>query len=1446
MTTEQQRENLEIVQKNIKEYRKKLLDISNRNNLVSFNFRPRSNRQIRIIDEILETIFDKIKEGKKLIFKSLPPEKDELEDENSDAFLNHYEAAKNSNENYLKKIADLGEEFDESNLESRKIIRELKDIVRKELNLPERPAVKIMGIEEYARAHNIEPKYELESITEEETEKHSDDYLQTLFMPEDMNRKLRLLKREARRSIEEKGTNTLFLTFGFLEWYEAKTSQIKRLSPLIILPITLDEEKTKKGVEYSIVGTESEPITNLSLRQRLANDFGIELPEIDEETTPEKYFKSVEDSLLKEKSNWKIRRFLSVAILNYSKMAMYEDLDPKKWKENGTVLGSQKTIMELFTGRDKEDSLGKNYDVDDKKNYKQVPILVDEADSSQFSAILDAVNNKNLAIQGPPGTGKSTTITNLIAVNLFLGKKVLFVAEKKNALNVVYDNLARQGLKPFLFRLVSTNTKKTEIIEDLDKRINLDTPIGVQNLKLLEKKLFKLREEIREYGKLLTMQVDDNKVFDVFGAVAKSKLCLENFPSALIDNYLDEQVLAKLPKEKIQEIENQLFSVEELYQSIVGKFKKLENHPWYGLILDDANPFEVKELIKKLNDLEKIIEQINQKRIAVQEIIGEKIMFEDNDIKNKINIFLDINAVEDNDTIAILEKFTNYNYVNSFRDFFSILRNYTDFLNAEKELFEYIEFEEKFEVVKLKRHFKNIQNSHFFSFFIDSEYRKSRKYFTYMVKDGKYKKKRAIGLINKLIYYLENKSNQAKNKSKIKEYKIIKNIIGSHYKGIKTNIDTLVPVSEYLKSLEHLDQIQQIRVCKNIKKLKMLQTLSQELDRKIIENSKEIDMLTDKLDSKKFFNIQNKNYNYLTIKKKIQTCNLEDKESLNQWIQLNNLSNNLSKLPKYILNLYKSEKIVVKNLSESWNYYVYNSFLKQIFKANKNLSKYIEAPIKEKIPEFRKLDKEITEGKKIQLIQNLLAMEIPEGISKGKTSNYTEKGLIDREIQKKKAYIPFRQLLKRAGNAMRAIKPCYMLSPVSLSQICEQKAGLFDVLIMDEASQMRIEDSLGSILRSKQCIIVGDPQQLPPTPFFMPDYGDIVEDEDIEDDESVLDLALSKYQPKRFLQWHYRSRHESLIQFSNFNFYNNKLIVTPSANPEFAIKHHFVQGTYNTKINEKEVEAIVKGIIEFMNEPKNLNKSCLVATMNISQRHLIDEAITNELRHNIVASEYVQYWETMDGNEFRVKNLENVQGDERDVIFISTLFGPNKDGVVMQRFGPINQKNGYRRLNVLFTRARERVELYTSLHPSDIKADAYAKGRTVLKNYIEYAKTKKLDTGTVSGRDFDSPFQDWVIDALKKLGYEAVPEVGVAGYFIDIGIKHPSYKYGYFAGIECDGRAYHSSLSARDNDIIRQKVLEGLGWNIYRIWSTDWYQDPNKELKILDNYLKLRLRKKLS
>jgi transcription elongation GreA/GreB family factor len=422
-----------------------------------------------------------------------------------------------------------------------------------------------------------------------------------------------------------------------------------------------------------------------------------------------------------------------------------------------------------------------------------------------------------------------------------------------------------------------------------------------------------------------------------------------------------------------------------------------------------------------------------------------------------------------------------------------------------------------------------------------------------------------------------------------------------------------------------------------------------------------------------------------------------------------------------------------------------------------------------------------------------------------------------------------------------------MMSPLAVAQYIPKGTVEFDLVIIDEASQMTPENAIGALVRSKQAMIVGDTNQLPPTNFFRKVYDDY-EDEEAVNDESVLQLANTVFRPARRLRWHYRSRHSSLIAFSNKYVYNNDLIVFPNVNSisaQMGVSLVEVEGLYSSGTNPIEAAVMSNAIITFMKT--NPGRSLGVVVLNQRQRDLLAQEFEHTLRLEPKCVLYIERWEK-DINEglesFFIKNLENVQGDERDVIFIGTVYGPEtRGGKVHQRFGPINGITGKRRLNVLFTRAKEQIVTFSSMTSADILAQQGGnEGVFLLKRWLEYSATGHLETGEETYKEPDSDFECYVIDALKSMGCEPVSQVGVAGYFIDIGVKHAHWPHGYVLGIECDGRTYHSSKSARDRDRLRQEVLQNLGWHFHRIWSTDWLENPKDEITKLKEVITNRLK----
>ena len=449
-------------------------------------------------------------------------------------------------------------------------------------------------------------------------------------------------------------------------------------------------------------------------------------------------------------------------------------------------------------------------------------------------------------------------------------------------------------------------------------------------------------------------------------------------------------------------------------------------------------------------------------------------------------------------------------------------------------------------------------------------------------------------------------------------------------------------------------------------------------------------------------------------------------------------------------------------------------------------------------------------------------------------------GVLYREFAKKRRHMPVRRLMSEAGNAIQAIKPVFMMSPLSIATYLPPGRVSFDLVVFDEASQVKPVDALGALMRADQTVVVGDRKQLPPTRFFdramgSDEYDDEEDDSVTDDIESVLSLFGQMNAPSRMLRWHYRSRHESLINVSNQEFYENRLVVFPSPDhgkQVSGLRHHYLPDTVydraRSRTNREEALAVAKAAMDHART--NPHMTLGVAAFSTAQRGAIEDAL-EKLRDEDRSCE--EFFAGHPHEPFFVKNLENVQGDERDVIFISVGYGRDANGNVTMNFGPLNQEGGERRLNVLITRAKHRCEVFSNLRAQDIRVEqGSAFGVRALKAFFEYAETGVLsDIAVESGRDFGSPFQDAVAIKLRSLGYQIDEEVQSGGRFIDLAVVDPAAPGRYVLGIECDGASYHSSRTARERDRIREDHLRELGWSFHRIWSTDWFRNPDRELE---------------
>ncbi|MFE4702798.1 DUF3320 domain-containing protein [Streptomyces sp. NPDC056738] len=437
--------------------------------------------------------------------------------------------------------------------------------------------------------------------------------------------------------------------------------------------------------------------------------------------------------------------------------------------------------------------------------------------------------------------------------------------------------------------------------------------------------------------------------------------------------------------------------------------------------------------------------------------------------------------------------------------------------------------------------------------------------------------------------------------------------------------------------------------------------------------------------------------------------------------------------------------------------------------------------------------------------------------------------VIVREAEKKTRHMPVRELLGRTRDVVQSIKPCFMMSPLTVSQFLPPDFH-FDVVVFDEASQVRPSDAVNCVYRGRTLIVAGDDKQLPPTSFFDSSVDDDSDEyaQDVPDSfESLLHACKAGAMRELPLTWHYRSRHENLITFSNREFYGNSMVTFPGALDEgndVGVAFLQADGVYDRggrRDNRLEADFVARRVLHhFDTRP---GRTLGVVALSQAQASAIDQAV-QQARSARPDLDHCFTEDRLDG--FFIKNLESVQGDERDVMIMSVGYGPDEHGKLGLNFGPINKGGGWRRLNVAVTRARHRMEVVSSFRGTSL-SDSPNESVQYLKRYLEYAENGP----SVLARDLvqadaepESPFEESVLAVLRDWGHQVQPQVGVAGYRIDLGLRHPELPGAYALGIECDGAMYHSSKAARDRDRLREQVLNGLGWRLHRIWGTDWYR----------------------
>lgn len=1247
-------------------------------------------------------------------------------------------------------------------------------------------------------------------------QRHTDTRLQTKLTSASLQRRLLQMYYDARGFEEEQGVNILYIALGFLKWFEAESSDKPRYAPLILVPVTLTRESARSRFRIAYSGDEIS--TNLSLQAKLETDFKpLRLPDLPdaEDLSPTAYYDAVESAIAGQ-PRWEVLRDdIVLGFFSFAKFLMYRDLDPGAWPERHKIeehplvaglLGDGFRSAPLVFPPDA--SLDAILDPADT-------VHVVEADSSQALAIEEVRRGRHLVIQGPPGTGKSQTIVNLIAAAVRDGKTVLFVAEKMAALEVVKRRLDEIGLGTMCLELHSHKARKRTVLEDLQRTLSLSRVRGVDATELIER-LRKRRDELNEYVSSIHTPLEPSAFtpYRILGHLVR--LAARGIRP---QDYRFEDC-RRWTRQQLREREDRL-------DQLVEHIREMGTpalHPWRGTGLSVALPQDAMRIQAQAKDIHNQLETWDREVADLARRLGTDAgtLAAARRAANLGSAVAKAPAGIDRGSLAaaIWEE---------RREDVSVLILAGQKYSAAREALADVLVPQAWnEDLGWVRRNLNASGRSLFRM-LDADYRRARKAFRGLLVG------RAPRDIEAQIKILDTLAEGQGAVRRITELADVgQAAFGTAWKGADSNWDLLAAIDTWESDCRRSDLPDGFR--RLVAAIEDVSGLGAQAERvrglgEAVRQQLAPLFNALQLDLNEAFGQPDLDEIDTVVTRERLAAWAADPSRLQQWIKYRiHASEARSKDLGEIVDRLYDGRIDPGSAVATMRYVYFEELMRVVFEQFPVVAQFNGTAHAKIIDEFRELDAE-----RIRLAREEVAAVHRARIPTG-ASDIGELGILRRGIQKQRRHLPLRQLLKQAGKAVQAMKPVFMMSPMSVAQYLAPGALEFDLLLIDEASQVQPVDALGAIARCRQLVVVGDDRQLPPTRFFQKVPGeDVQEDEDTfsaADLESILGLCTAQGLPDRMLRWHYRSRHPSLIALSNKEFYRNQLYVVPSPDhpPDIGLHFHRIPGVYDrggTAKNKVEARAVAKAVIQHARQSPNLSLG--VGTFSVSQR----DAILDELE--LLRREYpdVERFFVASGPEpLFVKNLESIQGDERDVIFISVGYGRDNNGYMAMTFGPLSTEGGERRLNVLITRARQRCEVFSSIGAGDIDLDrARSKGVAALKAFLQFAETGQLDVAQPTGMDPESPFEEEVAEALRGLGYEVDHEVGIAGFRIDLAVRDPQRPGRYIIGIECDGARYHSSRSARDRDRLRQKVLEDRGWIIHRIWSTDWYHHPDEQLR---------------
>ena len=1232
--------------------------------------------------------------------------------------------------------------------------------------------------------------------------------LRTFMDTADLERILKKLHRQSKVSLEENGANTLYLALGFLRWFETDQSERPRYAPLVLVPVDLVRKIQDRS--YSIRIRDEETQMNVTLLEMLRQDFGIRinglnpLPEDESGVNLPLVYQTVRQGVMSKK-HWDIEEVAFLGQFSFSQFIMWNDI-----RSRSADLEQSKVVSSLVSG-----SL-----VWEPEQLSMTPAQLDaqvspcdmavptSADSSQLAAIYDASRGQSFVLHGPPGTGKSQTITNMIANALYNGRSVLFVAEKMAALSVVQKRLAAIGLDPFCLELHSNKAQKKAVLNQLAHTLEVGRIKAPEDYDREAARLHNLRQELN--GVMEELYRKRPVGMSVYDALLMQEDCSVELP-------MDPDFVEAADPEQYTAWTDAVRKTAVAGQALGG----YRNSPLQHCRMREYTPELRQQFLENAGTLAAQARESGR----IYTALGEGLPLDAAGSRYMLQLLKTV--LERSRGLETLVFDAELEQTRGQTE--ALLENGVAYTALSREIAaEYEPSVQSFDSDAAMLRWNQTQQKWFLPRLIGSN-KQVKTLAAYAKQPDQITKETIVEQYRRLSECRQRREQLSAAPAALTSR------FGSLWLGEQTDFAALQQAwTDSMALRECLAQAGAYRepACRLTEQMFRDAQFRSRIAAQLpaAENARrEMEETLSRMPVDRAVLDAAENW-FVTLEQQAIGW-VGDIDNLKSRVLLENSLDALEQMGlQQTVDAYTAGQVTEEQLLSGFRQGVCRAVISATFRSAPALSGFQGEQFEDTVNRYRETAERFQELT-VQELAARLSAKIP-ATSAGAGSS--ELSLLQKAIRSGGRMMPIRKLFDSIPNLLRRICPCMLMSPISVAQYIDPAFPKFDLVIFDEASQMPTCEAVGAIARGENVVVVGDPRQLPPTSFFASNQVD-EEHFEQEDLESVLDDCLALAMPQRHLLWHYRSRHESLIAFSNARFYENKLFTFPSPDDLVSrVQWHHVEGFYDkggTKQNRAEAEAIVAEILRRLSDEQLRRESIGVVTFSVVQQVLIDDLLAEAFRKQPQLETYAeQMYEPI-----LVKNLENVQGDERDVILFSIGYGPDKDGKVSMNFGPVNRDGGWRRLNVAVSRARRQMQVYSVIAPEQIDLSrTRSDGVAALRGFLEFAArgTRALPVHAEHVEP-DNPFARQIAVALEGRGFQTRCGIGCSAYKVDVGVIDPDRPDGYLLGILCENEQIFTATTARDRNLLQPSVLRGLGWQLYRVHILDWYENRQRTLEQL-------------